>query len=241
MRIALCDDDAASLDSLEKLVRAFCREQGLEAVIDRFGGGEEFLRAEGAGDSYDIVFMDIYLNPGEPTGMQLIHSLGDSHGTQVVFVTTSTDHALEAIGLNAAHYLVKPASGENVAEAMRRCLERSQYRPSRMLDIKTGKGTVSIPAESIRYIEVFNKLSVLHTAKGEVKTRASLDSLSELLDEGRFMRAQRSYLVNMSFIDSISFDRLKLKNGAWIMLSRNNRAELKNQYQTFLFRFARGE
>lgn len=239
MRIALCDDDETSLNTLETLVDAFCREQMLAAEIDRFGSGEEFLRAGKTGDPFDIIFMDIYLNPGEPTGMSVIRSLGISRGTQVVFVTTSRDHALEAYGLNAVHYLTKPATREAVAEAMRRCLDRFQSRTFRTLNVKTRLGNIAIPMETIAYIEVFDKLAVIHTSRENFETRASLNSLAEQLDERLFMRVQRSFLVNMASIDSINFDRLLMKDGTLITLSRNNRSDLKNQYQQFLFRFAR--
>ena len=53
------------------------------------------------------------------------------------------------------------------------------------------------------------------------------------------MKAQRSFIVNMNFIELFYFDHIVLANGKDIVLSRSNRTELKNQYQQFLFRLAR--
>lgn len=40
-------------------------------------------------------------------------------------------------------------------------------------------------------------------------------------------------------IDLFYFDHIVMQNGKEIVLSRNNRAGLKNQYQQFLFHLAR--
>ena len=54
-----------------------------------------------------------------------------------------------------------------------------------------------------------------------------------------FMKAQRSFVVNMYTIESFSFDHITLKDGKEIVLSRQNRQTLKKQYQDFLFQAAR--
>ena len=75
-------------------------------------------------------------------------------------------------------------------------------------------------------------------SKSDFRTYTSLDALFEQLDDA-FLRAQRSYVVNMRFVESFLFDRVILAGGTEIMLSRSNRTELKRQYQSFLFRLAR--
>ncbi len=84
------------------------------------------------------------------------------------------------------------------------------------------------------------KLCLIHTEKNEFRTYTSLDALFEQLDDS-FLRLQRSYVVNMNFIESFLFDRVILKNNMEIMLSRSNRSEMKKQYQSFLFQMARGD
>lgn len=233
MRIALCDDEGDALLALQEMVQAFCEKRGLEATIDSFPGGEDLLAST---QQYDIFFMDIYL-PGM-SGVEAAERFGTSPHQQVVFTTASREHAIEAFRLNAAHYLMKPLTTQSVAEAMERCLTRLGKPPQKSLDIKTNQGTISVPMERIVFIEVLNKLCIIHTAKNEFRTYTSLDALFEQLDDS-FLRAQRSYVVNMKFVESFLFDRVILGDGTEIMLSRSNRTELKKQYQRFLFQLAR--
>ncbi len=121
---------------------------------------------------------------------------------------------------------------------MERCLERLGKSSGKSLLVKTDRGTIPVPMEQIKYIEVCDKLCTIHTEKSCFQTHTSLDALFEQLDDS-FLRAQRSYVVNMSFIETVSADWLMLRDGAKITLSRNKRAELKEQYQKFLFDLAR--
>ncbi len=160
---------------------------------------------------------------------------------QTVFTTTSRDYAIEAFSLNASHYLLKPLSQKSIEDAMKRCLSSNNIQHFGHLDIKTNLGMVSIPVEHIIYIEVFNKVCLIHTEKNTFKTYSSLDALFELLNNRIFMRAQRSFIANMNFIESFYFDHIVLSTKKEIVLSRNTRSQLKNQYQQFLFRLARRE
>jgi len=233
LRLALCEDETLSLHTLQELVQSFCKEQKLEAEIDVFTCGEDFLASV---REYDIVFMDIYLTG--INGMEAVARSDRSSRGQVVFTTSSREYAVEAFGMNAAHYLIKPLTPEGVAEAMQRCLTRLGQNVQKDLAVKTSQGTVSVPMKKIVYIEVFNKLSTVHTIKNDYQTYTSLDALFEQLDDS-FLRVQRSYVVNMAFVESFLFDRVIMPGGMEIMLSRNNRAELKRQYQRFLFNLAR--
>lgn len=117
MQIALCDDEERQIDALEGFLRAYEAEYGLNLTLTRFSSGEALLAAPG---EFSIVFMDIYLDG--LLGTETIRRLGGE--AQVVFITTSREHAIEAFGLGAAHYLLKPVEQAAVWEAMDRCLSR---------------------------------------------------------------------------------------------------------------------
>lgn len=233
MRIALCEDETDSRCALARMVRSFCEARELAAEIDAFSCGEDFLTSK---REYDIVFVDIYLTG--MTGVETVKRLRDASHCQIVFTTTSREHAIEAFGLNAAHYLVKPLTAQAVAQAMERCLARLGKGPGKSLSVKTAQGIIPVPMEQIKYIEVRDKLCTIHSTKKDLETYTSLDALFEQLD-GSFLRAQRSFVVNMNFIESISADRVVLRDGVQIPLSRSNRGALKGQYQKFLFDLAR--
>ncbi|MEG1241161.1 MAG: LytTR family DNA-binding domain-containing protein, partial [Oscillospiraceae bacterium] len=74
--------------------------------------------------------------------------------------------------------------------------------------------------------------------KGCLQTYTALDTLLAQLDSS-FLRVQRSFIINMNFVESFLSDRVMLRDGTEIVLSRNNRGNLKKAYQQFLFDLAR--
>lgn len=234
MLIALCDDDTETLQSLREMIQTFFQSHELHASIDSFSCGEDFLASE---KDYDIVFMDIFLENLD--GMETLEKLYYSPKRQIVFTTASTEHAVKAFALNAAHYLVKPLAMQSVSEALKRCLTRLGPASCSSLSVKTSHGSILLPVEQIIYIEVYQKICIIHTHKKDFQTYSTLDSLTETLDGDSFLRVQRSFLVNMRFIESFLYDRIILQTGITIMLSRSKRAELKKRYQQYLFEFVR--
>lgn len=236
LEIALCDDNENDRQTLKSQIDQYMTSHNIIGNISLFSCGEDFLSSE-PDKPYDIVFMDIYMKG--MNGVDTVLEASSQNTFQLVFITVSQEHAIEAFSLDAAHYLVKPTTENTVEEAMKRCLSRIETNSIKYIDIKTDDGNVSIPTNQIIYIEVYNKTCIIHTKKSNFETKSSLDAIYKLLSDGTFMRAQRSFVVNMRFIDSFSFDHITLHGGTEIVPSRSNWNELKKQYHQFLFQLAR--
>lgn len=235
MRIAICEDEPEFAEILNEQIRTYFTNYHLPVQIDRYLSAEALLKADA---SCDILFTDIYME--NMNGLQLFQRLREQgESIPIIFTTVSQEHAIDAFALGAVHYLVKPYSYERTEQALDRCMTYLKKIPGRVLEIKNGSATIPLPQDSILYIEVQDKLCTIHTQKNEYHTYASLDSLFGMLDHDDFMKAQRSYLVNMNYIEAFQPNRLVLKNGKEIVPSRKNRGELKKQYQEFLFALAR--
>ncbi len=235
--VAVVDDNDKELKELTERIGNVCSRMDISGRLCPFYSGEEFLAAN-ALQRFDIVFMDIYLKG--ISGIDAARSISSDKSCRFIFMTVSTDHAIEAFALNAAHYLLKPADDDAISEAIQRCIPQPPKK-DRVLEIKSGRITVPIPIDKIRYIEVKDKLCMIHTDKERIDTHTALGALCALLDNSIFLRIQQSFAVNMHYIDSFFFDRIVLRNGKEITLSRNNKTELRERYQNFLFHLARGE
>jgi len=107
LKIAICDDEKVFRDAAERMLKLYMEDKGVSYQVDTFGIPSDLVDATEEGTIYDIYLLDIYM-PGI-TGMSIATELR-SRGVKspVIFLTSSTDHALEAFGVDATHYLLKP-------------------------------------------------------------------------------------------------------------------------------------
>lgn len=127
VRIAICEDNRQDAEALEGLL-AEQRDRFPEGLqIERFPSGEALIAAYQSGERFELILLDIYM--AEMSGVDAARTLRllDPEA-QLAFLTTSPDFALEAIGLEALHYLVKPVTRQKLDELLRRFFKRSHVR-----------------------------------------------------------------------------------------------------------------
>ena len=113
IRIALCDDEKDYLDKIKAILAKYENEKGLIFDIHAYLSPSELLDKLEAGEEYSIYILDIYM-PGI-TGMGVATELR-SMGVEspIIFLTSSPDFALQAFGVNATHYILKPYDEDSV-------------------------------------------------------------------------------------------------------------------------------
>ena len=105
MRIAIVDDLAAERTLLKGRLEWQLQRRNVQADILEYESGEIFLEAARKAP-FTAAFLDIYMDG--MTGMEAAKKLRKTDtDCLLVFITTSTDHALEGFQVRALHYLVK--------------------------------------------------------------------------------------------------------------------------------------
>ena len=116
MRFALVDDKKELRDHVAMLLGEFAAEQRLHYKLDCFASGEDFLNHFTA-HSYDIIFMDIFMDgmDGVETAEQIRKF--DSH-VILIFLTSSQDHMKNAFSCHAFDYVEKPVDLEQITNCL---------------------------------------------------------------------------------------------------------------------------
>jgi len=235
IKIAVCEDCEKDAALLRELCFRYCCETGTPPYeMDVFPNGLTFLEHCVPG-SYDMVFMDIYLE--QEDGMQVIRELRKTDkDCPVVFFTRSTDHAVEAFEVNAVHYLTKPLVYEKLADALSRC-EKLHEKQAAFLLLPTEKKLRKVRLAEILYIEVFDNTCVIHLDGETIPVRIPLKNLETKIREvdahSDFLRCHRSYLVNMNWIMALRNDYFLLDTGASVPISKYIRKQVVQTYENF--------
>ena len=228
MRLAICDDDIKEQKQLLQIIQDWDPVCNAECFSD----GASFLRAAELTPSYDIVFLDIYM-PSE-NGIDIAGTLREiSPQTDIVFVTTSRDHAVTAFALDALHYLVKPVSAGDVAEAFRRFDELHPHR-RKLISFPGRHGSQNVFLDQICSLtSVSHAVEISLTDGRRVKVWTSLGELTQKLGKN-FLKINRGIVVNMDCIESMGTDRCVLLDGKEFFLAVRERSAICAAYNDYL-------
>jgi DNA-binding LytR/AlgR family response regulator len=208
---------------------------GFEIQISIFTDPFKTLKHIQSGASVDVCFLDIVMP--DMNGIKLAEKLRESKfAGAIIFLTTFNNFASQSYQVKAFSYMLKPVSCEKLSSVMK-ALQDLQAKDESCLSVKT-HGTASvIPFKDISYVEAnHNAISIYLQDKSVVKMYVALGKVTEqLLQDNRFDRCHRSFIVNLNEIKTIANNELVLKCGKSIPISKGY-LQVKNKIVKWMFK-----
>ena len=229
VKLLICDDDVTEIEKLKGLIRIYSEKSGVRFQTVCCSAREEILREIQRNERYEILFLDIYLE--ELNGVDLAR-LVRTHNAKIklVFTSTSPLHALEAFGVNASQYLVKPVSYADLSQTLGRLLKDSLE--GGFISVNCSNQIVKVFLSELVYTETQRHYQALFLADGTTaRTRMTRAELCELLGpRKRVARVGASFLVNLDYVVRVAPDGTELLGDRVVHIPRRALAELKRQY-----------
>ena len=173
------------------------------------------------------------------SGIELAHSLRKrKERAQILFLTSSREYGIEAIGVKAAGYLLKPIQEVPFNEAMHDCIRELKPDHHTSLPVKTKQGLIRVQLAELMSIESFNHVCELTLSGGtKLETPTRLSELYEQLRENAgFIFPHRTYIVNMEYIRGISGTEILMTDGRRLPISRKSYPDIKAAYLDYITR-----
>ena len=231
IRIAICDDEKEFRDAAERMLKLYMEEKAVPYQADVFNVPSELVDMTEKGTIYDIYLLDIYM-PGV-TGMSIATELRSRNvKSPVIFLTSSTDHALEAFGVDATHYLLKPYTKDNFYVGMDKAMQSITSHKDDSIVLKVDNEYRSISISKILYCEAEDKYQRLYLENGErLLVRITGTELYKQLSEFEcFYRCGRAHIINLNHISRVTPDGAVFKNGMQLSLPRTVLAGLRKAF-----------
>ncbi len=217
LKIAICDDDNAQRKYLSDLADAWAKRNRHLVRIKQYADAKSFLFDYSEEKDFDILLLDIEM-PGM-NGIELARSIRHDNTTvQIVFITGYYEYFSDGFDVSALHYLLKPTDEEKLRAVLNKAVENLAYRQRSVL-LNTSDGDIKVSLADILYIESENVYVIIHTVRGVYRTRTTLGSFSEQLDE-TFFKVHRSFIASLKYIKKITRTELTMVNDEVIPISR---------------------
>ena len=234
MRIAICDDDPLCLDHAKKIIERWAEQNTVNLVLFRYESADNLLRAHEK-TPFDALFLDICMPYF--SGMDLAHELrAFDKTTDIVFLTSSPDFAVESYRVSAFDYLLKPVSEADIFATLER-LHAARMQLRRSLIVKTAGAFQRIYLDDVDFIEAVNRGTVLNLSQNEsVHSIQPFHEIEEeLSSDPSFFKCHRSYIVNVSHINTYTKTEIRTVSGAIVPISRSLSAAFEELYFSQMF------
>ncbi len=227
IRIAICDDEESTLLENETSIKKYLQEIHQIAEVTAYQSGEFLLYEIQEGLFFDLIFIDIEM-PGK-SGMDITKIIkGISPETLVVFITSHTEFAIESYELSVFRYIPKDRIKDKLYTALKDAVSYINIQKDKSYLLVTPTRYERISYDSIFYVKKENKNTIFATSRGETYIRKTLNQVYEELDEKQFVYIDRSYVVNLMQIVTLTESEVILKNGMVLYASKKRLKELRN-------------
>ena len=214
MNVIIADDE----DLARRLLREYVNGEPDIEIVAECANGFETVKAV-IERRPDVLFLDVQMPKLD--GFEVLELIDP--GIAVVFVTAFDQYAMRAFDAAAVDYLLKPFPVERFREALARArrrvsaqtgapspsssdLRNAARAPGEFLQrivVRDGAKVHVIPAGKLDFAEAQDDYVALRSESKTWLKQQTIASLETALDPGRFLRAHRSYLVNVEKITRV--------------------------------------
>lgn len=232
MTLAIIDDELTNRLLIKNMLRTIAPGERVvveEGLIEHAIAALNKLKP-------DVVFLDIELRNG--TGFDILKRL-DYH-PEIIFTTAYSQYAIDAIKVQAFDYLLKPIDEKELAESLKRCLEKiteksakQQRQPGigNFFLIATNEGRVSLNYQDILYFESSGSYTYCATRTKKIIFSRNIGEVEkDLAPDNPFFRCHHGYLVNLNHVSRVEIKRnglIYLNNNLVIPLAQRKIKEFK--------------
>lgn len=237
IHIAICDDSKQERQILAALFKRYQELHATPLQIHIFQNGFSLLDAIDQGKRFDITILDILMS-GE-NGIEIARNIRASGtDTEIIFLTSSPEYAVDSYEVKAQNYLLKPVTEEKFFASIDSILAELDEKDTASFIIYTTEKQYSrIRVSSLVYGEVTHRTITLHLA--DQTMISAIMPFTEFLDILKaypdFIYPHRSYAVNMHYIQYVTKSDIILTDGQKIPLSRNNYTKISEQFLNFAY------
>ncbi|MCS3867430.1 DNA-binding LytR/AlgR family response regulator [Chryseobacterium ginsenosidimutans] len=212
IKTVIIEDEKPASRKLERMLSEFPEIE----VVAKIESVEEGVQWFSENEHPQLIFSDIVLGDG------LSFDIFEKVPTKgfIIYTTAFDQYTLKAFKLNSIDYLLKPILDEDLGGAIekfksflpadnsvssheiKQLIKKDKTTLSRIL-VKIGYNLKIVQTHEVSCFFSENKIVYLQTQERTYPSDFTLDELEDVLDEKKFFRANRQFIINSDYIKNI--------------------------------------
>lgn len=212
IKTVIIEDEKPASRKLERMLNEFSEIE----IVAKIESVEEGVQWFSENEHPQLIFSDIVLGDG------LSFDIFEKVPTKgfIIYTTAFDQYTLKAFKLNSIDYLLKPILDEDLAGAIEKfksfipsdnsvnsheikeLIKKEKSTLSRIL-VKIGYNLKIVQTHEVSCFFSENKIVYLQTQERTYPSDFTLDELEEVLDEKKFFRVNRQFIINSDYIKNI--------------------------------------
>lgn len=231
IKIGLCDDISVQLSIVGDIVGKYCDEHNIDVKIKEFESGEDLLEYVDRNGFFDIYILDMIL-PGI-RGIEIGQSLRNKGDRgKIVYLTATSEFAVESYEVDAFFYLLKPISRESLYRVLDKTIDaiddekNAEYSSEeKTFEVKTHDGKKVVKTRDILYVDIVNRGLAFHMCDGTILEGPMLripfsEAVKQLTQCVKFTFAGQHLLINIANVEKADRTSVTFVNDEVLYLSK---------------------
>ncbi len=234
-KVLIVEDEFNAREVLRKMLSLMYTNMEVVGEFASYKEAEVFFKL----NKVDLAFFDIELEDG--ASVDHLKELSDLD-FQVIFITSYSKYAIDAIKVSPIDYLLKPLDPGELSVAVEKALlklseekellalkliEKKQEELQRKIVIKTSDNTFYLNADDIIMFEAEGAYTNIYTIDRTILTSRNLRHYENSLQDFNFARSHQKYMVNIKHVKKIDANSdIILTNDLRAVISTRKRSEI---------------
>ena len=236
LKLCICDDCTTEVNKIKDLIKLSWKEhQDLSIQVTSFSSAFDLLDHIETNGGFDLYLLDIIMPC--MSGMELARCIRKRmEKAEILFLTTSREYAVEAFGVEATGYLLKPIRQDAFNQALHSCIKKLKPKENPSLLLKTKEGIRKVHIHELLSVE-----SIRHSYRCTLIDGTTLEvsgTISSFYEQLKsyacFYMPHRAFIINFDYVCGLMTTTILMENGKEIPVSRNSYIALKNTYMDYM-------
>lgn len=229
VKIAVLDDQESYFNSIEVITKKFMSERAISYEIFTYISPEDLLYDIAEDNKYDIYLLDVEL----PTisGLEVARKIREKYYEPIIiYITNYVEYAIEGYEVNAYRYIPKIMLEQKLPEAYALICPSIENKKKEFYIIEKNHKLERIAYEDIYYIKKDKKyIFIVHKYGISNDRKTIVEFIESVKNYDLFIEVDRSYIVNILHVMSLKDQKIILRNGDSIPISKPKLSYVKKE------------